>query len=175
MKCISVGSKHGRRINNLDLYSRGRCAYVDRLEEVKVKYKFVFPIAPVAQARPRASRTKFGVRMYDPVRVKQFKLDLGMLARQQWHQEPLQGPLKVTLEFYRGMQKSLSKKEQALRLSGAHRPIVKPDLSNYIKSFEDGLNGLIWADDNEIVEMVARKYYSDHPRIEVEIEVLEED
>ncbi|WP_269148312.1 RusA family crossover junction endodeoxyribonuclease [Limosilactobacillus reuteri] len=67
------------------------------------------------------------------------------------------------------------KKERELRLSGIHRPIVKPDTDNYIKSTLDGLNGLLWEDDNQIVKIVAEKYYSDRPRVEIEVEEVNED
>ena len=89
--------------------------------------KLVFEIEPVEQARPRATRTKYGIRLYD------------------------------------------LKKERSLRLSGSHRPVVKPDTDNYIKSTLDGLNGLLWEDDNQIVDLIAHKYYSDNPRVEVEV------
>ena len=52
------------------------------------------------------------------------------------------------------------------------RPTVKPDTDNYIKSTLDGLNGLLWADDNQIVDLVASKFYSDRPRVEIEVEEL---
>ena len=67
------------------------------------------------------------------------------------------------------MQKSLSKIERSRRLSGEHRPTVKPDLSNYLKSFEDALNGTLWADDALIVHEEIDKLYADQPRIEVEV------
>ena len=60
-----------------------------------------------------------------------------------------------------------------LWITGAHRPIVKPDTDNYIKSTLDGLNGLLWGDDNQIVKIVAEKYYSEQPRVEIEVEELE--
>lgn len=108
--------------------------------------RFEFNIEPVEQARPRAVRFGKGVRMYDPKKVAVFKRQLGMLAKQQMLDrglEPFDGPLEVRMEFYRPVQASLSKKERARRLSGVHRPTVKPDLSNYIKALEDGLNGII--------------------------------
>ena len=43
-----------------------------------------------------------------------------------------------------------------------------------IKSTLDGLNGLLWEDDNQIVKIVAEKYYSDHPRVEIEVQRVKE-
>lgn len=134
--------------------------------------RFEFDISPVEQARPRATRMGKGIRLYDPKKVTVFKRKLGILAKQQMLDrglEPFDGPLEVRMEFYRPVQASISKKEQARRLSGVHRPTVKPDLSNYIKALEDGLNGIIWIDDNRIVQIVAEKKYSDRPRIVIEV------
>lgn len=139
--------------------------------------RFEFDIAPVEQARPRATRMGKGIRLYDPKKVTVFKQQLGMLARQQMLDrglDPFDGPLEVCMEFYRPVQASISRKERARRLSGAHRPTVKPDLSNYIKALEDGLNGIIWIDDNRIVQIVAEKKYSDRPRIVIEVNKVDE-
>lgn len=124
--------------------------------------KLTFEIEPVEQARPRATRMGKGIRLYDPKKVSVYK------------KEPLTGPLVVSLKFYRHIQSSISKKERELRIKGAHRPIVKPDTDNYIKSTLDGLNGLLWEDDNQIVKIVAEKYYSDHPRVEIEVQGVKE-
>lgn len=134
--------------------------------------KFEFDIEPVEQARPRATRMVKGIRLYDPKKVTVFKRQLGMLAKQQMLDrglEPYDGPLEVCMEFYRPVQESLSRKERARRLSGDHRPTVKPDLDNYIKSTSDALNGIIWADDNLIVSLQAEKLYSERPHLVVEI------
>lgn len=142
------------------------------MEELKVEYKFVFPIAPVAQARPRATRMGKGIRLYDPQKVHDYKRVLNTMAKEQFKQEPLEGQLRVHLMFFREVQKSLSKKERQLRLLGDHRPTLKPDVDNYIKSTLDGLNGVIWTDDNEIVSIKADKFYSEDPRVEVYVEEL---
>lgn len=134
--------------------------------------RFEFNIKPVEQARPRAVRFGTGVRMYDPKKVAVFKRQLGMLAKQQMLDrglDPFDGPLEVCMEFYRPVQTSISRKERARRLSGSHRPTVKPDLSNYIKALEDALNGILWVDDNLIVSLQADKFYSERPHLTVEI------
>lgn len=136
--------------------------------------KLVFEIEPVEQARPRATRMGRGIRLYDPKKVSVYKKQLAMMCRFQYKQAPLAGPLKVEMNFFRHVQSSVSKKERKLRLSGSHRPVVKPDTDNYIKSTLDGLNGLLWEDDNQIVDLVAHKYYSDKPRVEIEVTKLDE-
>ena len=137
--------------------------------------KLTFDIEPVEQARPRATRMGRGIRLYDPKKVSVYKKQLAMMCKFQYKDQPLSGQLTVNLKFYRHVQSSVSKKERKLRLIGAHRPTVKPDVDNYIKSTLDGLNGLLWEDDNQIVKIVAEKYYSDHPRVEIEVEEVNED
>ena len=134
--------------------------------------KFEFDIEPVEQARPRATRMGKGIRLYDPKKVTVFKRQLGYLARQEMQErglEPFNGELTVRFEFYRPVQASISQKERARRLSGVHRPTVKPDLSNYIKALEDALNGILWVDDNLIISLEAKKYYAERPHLTVEI------
>lgn len=134
--------------------------------------RFEFNIEPVEQARPRAVRFGKGIRMYDPKKVATFKRQLGMLAKQQMLDrglEPYDGPLEVCMKFYRPVQASISKKERARRLSGVHRPTVKPDLDNYIKSASDALNGIVWVDDNCIVGLMAEKFYAEQPHLTVKV------
>lgn len=137
--------------------------------------KFVFNIEPQTQLRPRASRRGCAIVVYDPPKVKNFKAKLHAMAKEQYQGEPLNGPLEVTFVFYRPVQASLSKAEKARRLAGEVPPVVKPDLSNYLKASEDALNGVLWADDRLIVIERCFKRYSETPRIEVEVRKYKED
>lgn len=74
------------------------------------------------------------------------------------------GPVKVEVDFYLPRPSSISQKKRAL-------PIVPPDLDKLCRSLLDGLNqgadtgkvgdGIIYADDSQVVELIARKYYAD--------------
>lgn len=130
---------------------------------------FTFEIEPISQLRPRASSRGGHVRLYDPPKVKQFKSILHNLVTEQYKKPPLTGALSVSLLFYRPVQRSLSNVERQRRLSNQHKPIVKPDTDNYIKSTLDGLNGVLWEDDSQIVKLTAEKRYGEYPRIEVEV------
>lgn len=90
--------------------------------------KLTFDIEPVEQARPRATRMGRGIRLYDPKKVSVYKKQLAMMCKFQYKDQPLSGQLTVNLKFYRHVQSSVSKKERKLRLIGAHRPTVKPDV-----------------------------------------------
>ena len=135
--------------------------------------KFTFDIPPQTQLRPRASRRGRAIVVYDPPKVKAFKAKLHAMAKETYKGKPLTGPLEVTFVFYRPLQSSLSKAAKARRLSGVEPPVVKPDLSNYLKASEDALNSILWLDDRFIVIERCFKRYSETPRIEVEVKKYE--
>lgn len=135
--------------------------------------ELIFSIEPQQQERPRATgRGKF-IRMYDPPKTAKFKCELKRLARIEMQgKDKFDSAISVKIKFFRRVQKSISNTERSRRLSGAHRPIVKPDLDNYIKSTLDALNDVIWTDDAIIVELNTSKWYSDNPRIEIEVKEI---
>ena len=55
--------------------------------------------------------------------------------------------------------------------SGALRPITKPDADNFAKVI-DALNGIVWPDDNQVVELTVEKFYSTRPRLEMNAEEI---
>jgi Holliday junction resolvase RusA-like endonuclease len=81
--------------------------------------------------------------------------------------------VRCTIDIYLPIPKALSKKKAAAAMAGELRPITRPDTSNYVKSAEDSLNGIVFRDDSQIVELIARKWYSDRPRLEIEVSTLE--
>jgi Holliday junction resolvase RusA-like endonuclease len=133
-----------------------------------------FNLIPVPQIRPRAARTRLGVRLYDPKKVSQFKKLVAMEAKLTYRQKLLEGPLRIDLAFYRPIQNSLSNQQKRLREAQQILPAVKPDLDNYVKSFLDALHGIYWIDDNQICEIHAKKYYGAKPRIEIEVSEINE-
>ncbi|MEQ6218247.1 RusA family crossover junction endodeoxyribonuclease [Levilactobacillus brevis] len=122
---------------------------------------------PVPAGRPRFTRQGHA---FDPKRSRDYKKLVSEAAALQYRNPLLHGiPLKVDVKVYRHVQSSVSKAERERRLIGEHRPIVKPDASNYLKLIEDALTGIVWEDDNLITDVSCSKYYSDDPRIEVTV------
>lgn len=64
-------------------------------------------------------------------------------------------------------------KKRTEAASGLILPTTKPDMSNYIKSIEDALNGVLWHDDNATVDIHGKKRYAETGYLTVEIKKIE--
>lgn len=139
-----------------------------------MEINIVVPGQPQPQGRPKfASRGKF-VTVYDPPKSKAYKKLVARYAMQHKPKELLEGELEVEILIFKQSLKSFSKKNAALAESGLLRPTTKPDADNYAKGPLDALKGIIWKDDGQVVDLIARKYYSSEPRIEISVRTLEE-
>jgi Holliday junction resolvase RusA-like endonuclease len=81
---------------------------------------------------------------------------------------PLEGALRVQVGAYFAVPQSWSAKKRAAALGGAIRPTKRPDWENVAKML-DAFNGVIWRDDAQVVSGLIEKYYSDRPRLRVEV------
>lgn len=129
---------------------------------------------PQAQGRPIAGKTPNGkVVMYDPTTSKDYKKLVAWEASLHRPSKLIESAVSLTARVYRPIPKSWSKVKRQKAINGEIRPSSKPDLSNYIKGIEDAIEGVILANDSQIVDYLdCGKWYSDVPRIEVEIREL---
>ena len=88
------------------------------------------------------------------------------------HNRQLDGPLSMTVRAYFQIPKSASQRKATEMQEGKIRPTTKPDWDNVGKIISDALNGLAYRDDSQIVRATVEKYYSDEPRVEVEIQEI---
>ena len=126
---------------------------------------FVLRIAgpPVAKARPRATRRGF---VYTPAHTRKFEAH-GRLAAQlaMGDRRPIEGPVRLELLAELPIPASWSQKKRASAVTGDVLPISRPDLDNYVKSGLDSINEIVIRDDCQIVEVRARKRYSNVPKL----------
>ena len=132
--------------------------------------RFVVPGCPVGKGRPRFVRATG--RTYTPEKTVRYENFVGICYMEQVGKPPIQAgfPLRMTINIFQQIPKSVSKKKREQMLQGIVRPTKKPDCSNVQKAVEDGINKIAYADDSQIVETQVFKYYSDTPRVEVEIQ-----
>ncbi|MEC1627549.1 RusA family crossover junction endodeoxyribonuclease [Bacillus mojavensis] len=130
---------------------------------------------PVAQGRPRATTLNGMTRLYDPKKSRDFKQYVKLAASDYRPVKLLEGPLELSVKVYKSTLKSFSKKKTAEAEQGLLRPSKKPDVDNYIKGIKDGLNKVIWHDDSQIVDLHVSKFYSQKPRIEIQVKPLSQE
>ena len=119
----------------------------------------------------RARITRSGIA-YTPKKTRDYENKLAFFAQQAMKDTPLfEGPLVVHVEVTIPIPESWSKKKREKALAGEIRPISRPDLDNYIKIL-DGINGIVWRDDSQIVELTARKIYGEKPGLMVIIDTI---
>lgn len=131
------------------------------------------PGKPVAQGRPRFAKHGSFVTAYDPKKSKDYKTQIQQEIQPLFGRGsgfvPFTEACLMILCVYREVPKHFSKKKLELAEQGRLRPTTKPDTDNYLKGVLDALNGFIFKDDSQVVEITAKKYYSCNPRIEVTI------
>ncbi|HHV32216.1 MAG TPA: RusA family crossover junction endodeoxyribonuclease [Clostridiales bacterium] len=132
--------------------------------------KLVIPGKPMAKQRPRV--LKNGIT-YTPKQTVNYETLVKQLYIEKYFQKQLSGPIKATITAYMYIPKSTSKKKKALMMENKILPTKKPDWDNIGKIITDALNGLAYGDDKQIVDATVRKFYSDKPRVEVELEKIE--
>ena len=131
---------------------------------------FTIPGNPIAKARPRFARRGRFVMTYNDQETEEGRFLLEI--KQQVKHPPTEGPVKVSCTFYMPRPKShygTGKNSGKLKPNAPAFHTSRPDLDNCEKFCFDCMNGIIWKDDSQIVESVAKKVYSDNPRTEIRI------
>ena len=118
---------------------------------MKHKIKIVIPSKPIAKARPQKGKYGF----YTPKTTANYENLVKTIAIQHF-QNPIDKPIYLLIKFKIPRPKRLIWKKKPM----PEQPCdTRPDLSNLIKSIEDGLNGIAYKDDRQIYKLYAEKVY----------------
>ena len=140
-----------------------------------MQVKFSYNGTPIGKGRPRAAKNRAGdVYMYTPKETHDFEKALSHSYINSTNfkfneTDVLHAEILIKMPIL----KSFTKKQREQALSGELLPAKKPDIDNIIKIVFDGLNGVCYPDDNQIVSVTARKIYSEEPGLDITISTLE--
>lgn len=142
--------------------------------------QFTIKGQPVAKGRPRARIVKGGpgkpdfVSLYTPAETAAYEAKVGQLAKLAMNGKfPSSAPIEVLIELRMQIPVSWSKKKQVAAASGQVRATKKPDSDNVLKAVTDACNGIVWADDAQIVVTTVRKLYSAQPCVVMAVREVE--
>lgn len=122
--------------------------------------------------RSRIVRPKFGkmfIHNYPDPATAAYEKTLAEAARLFMRGRlPSTRPLAVLVHAFREIPASWSRRDKDEALVGRILPTSRPDADNYYK-IVDALNGIVWADDSQIVDARSIKRYSDRPGLRIEV------
>lgn len=138
-----------------------------------MKVKFTVLGVPMVKKRPRASMRNGHAVVYTPKDTVNYE-NLVRYTYQSEVGKRLTGAIEMTVKAYFPIPKSISKKKHEI-LATEKEPCIKHrgDIDNVCKMLMDSINGVAFDDDRQIYKLVAEKYYSDNPRVEIELEEKE--
>ena len=131
--------------------------------------RYILEINERAIGKQRPRFTRFG-STYTPEKTKNYETMIGYKFKEKYKIEPSEKPLRVWIVIMFEPPKSLSQKRKEQLLLTEYTK--KPDLDNLVKAILDGLNGIAYKDDNQIIEIEARKEYGKYDNIYIELEEI---
>ena len=109
-------------------------------------------------------------KFYTPAETRKYEQKVARCAFEAYGSRLLEeGPIGIRIRAVYPIPKSATKKKKAEMATGAILPTKKPDLDNVKKAILDGLNGVLFKDDAQVVYLEARKVYGDNPRVDVRV------
>lgn len=133
----------------------------------------VLHIEPLPKERPRATVMGGHARIYTPRKTAEYEKQIGTAWKSMHDGGPETGPVSVRMAFVMPIPKSATKKAKQDMENRLIRPAVKPDADNLAKAVLDGLNGIAYKDDNQIVDLSVSKYYGPVPKVMVKVKSWE--
>jgi Holliday junction resolvase RusA-like endonuclease len=129
---------------------------------------FMVEGTPVPKGRPRFARRGKFVSTYSPKTTVDYETKVSEAAKLAMGvSEPLETPVVAYIYITLPCPLSYSKKRTAACLSGEERPTKKSDIDNYCKAIFDGMNGIVFSDDSQVVSLHATKVYGTVGMVEV--------
>jgi Holliday junction resolvase RusA-like endonuclease len=123
---------------------------------------------PIGKGRPRFAKRGNFVSTYTPQKTKTYEDEIRLMAKAAMGgSEPLETPVTVAIYIRVGIPASFSKQKRKDALANIERPTKKPDIDNIAKCFLDGMNGIVYLDDKQVVSLHITKVYSETPAVEV--------
>lgn len=131
---------------------------------------FVVPGQPVAKGRARFAKRGNFVQTYTPEKTANYESLVKLCSGQAMAgHAPFAGPVILHLDVVMAIPSSWSKKKQAAALAGDIAATKKPDADNVLKAIKDGMNGIVYVDDAQAVDIRVIKRYGATPSVSVNV------
>lgn len=125
---------------------------------------------PQGKGRARAYRVGNFIKHYTPEKTRTYEGMIRTAAMDAMSgREIIANPVEIELTAVFAVPASWSQKKRAAAIGGSLRPAKKPDIDNVIKAWTDAMNGVVFADDCQIVRGSFEKLYGPAPMVSVTV------
>ena len=138
-------------------------------------FEFIVEGVPKGKGRPRFTTIGGYTRTYTPKTTKDYEALVAEAYRENGGTVFEYPFLDVRINAYFPIPKSVKKSDRLLMGTGFYPHNKKPDCDNIAKSILDGLNGIAWTDDKQVVSLKIKKLYDNVPHVYVRIKEMEVD
>lgn len=115
---------------------------------------------PQGKGRARAFRRGNFIGHYTPEKTRTYEGMIRTAAMDSMAgRPPISDPVEIELSAVFAVPASWSQKKRAQAIAGELRPAKKPDADNIVKAWTDAMNGVVFADDCQIVKGSFAKVY----------------
>lgn len=134
---------------------------------------FIVPGVVVGKGRPKFARRGNFVSTYTPEKTANYENLVKLAAHSAMNSaDPFASHVSCTIDVQVMPAPSWSNKKRMAAISGDIRPTGKPDLDNVAKGILDAMNGIVFKDDSQVVELILRKRYAETAQASVEVVAL---
>lgn len=130
----------------------------------------IFTCVIPVQAVPKERARVVNGRAYTPQKTRAFERFIKAYVRAELLKQRKLNLTRKKSVYYLNVVFFLKRPKSVTR----KYPNVKPDCSNLVKAIEDALNGILWLDDSEIIDLGVRKRYAESkPHIAISLFIVE--
>lgn len=125
------------------------------------------------KGRPRFARQGTFVKTYTDAKTLTYEKSIQTYAKKAMGStSPLIGAVAAYLHIGIPIPPSYSKTRQKACIEGLERPTKKPDIDNIVKAVLDGMNGIVYLDDKQVVDLHLTKVYSSKEGIDIMVKEI---
>lgn len=128
----------------------------------------IIPGECVPKARPRVKKIGYA---YTEPKTLRYENYVRKIFKQHCDQ-PTDKPVRMTIHVVRDIPKSWSKKKYYDAIEGKIKATTRPDVDNYIKGLLDAANGILFNDDNQVIDLRVTKCYGPDAMVKILLEEI---
>jgi len=138
-------------------------------DNITTDVSFTIPGKPFGKQRPRVVNRGGFAKAYTPKETVNYENLVKISYNIATGNSKLEGPVEASITAYFPIAKSVSKKKREILSQETIPALIKPDTDNIAKIILDPLNNIAYNDDSQVYKLNVEKYYSENPRVEVNL------